>query len=149
MHWCTQYIGRRWVSGGRGPDTFDCWGLAWWVEREHYGREIPCYPVAEYPERGATDVGWARDVFLRVQALLSGWVRTDAPIDGSVVVMNGGSHVGVYVEADGGLVLHAKSTFQAPQRGCGCVMAQPISALRLAGYRGIEFYSPQCPPTST
>lgn len=38
-------IGRPFVNGGRGPDNFDCWGLALEVFRR-YGMELPDYKIS-------------------------------------------------------------------------------------------------------
>lgn len=35
--WWAKYIGKAFEEKGRGPDTFDCWGLARWV----YGHDRP------------------------------------------------------------------------------------------------------------
>ena len=31
-----RYVGKPWVSGGRGPDEFDCWGLVKYVMANEY-----------------------------------------------------------------------------------------------------------------
>lgn len=45
--WWVQYIGRPFAEKGRGPDSFDCWGLLKWI----YGNDHPDRPhVPGYEE---------------------------------------------------------------------------------------------------
>jgi hypothetical protein len=44
-YWAHRYIGRPWIAGARGPESFDCWGLFLWVQGKHFGRELPLIPV--------------------------------------------------------------------------------------------------------
>lgn len=41
--WCAPFIGLPYEEGERGPDRFDCWGLAMLVSREQFGVVIPTY----------------------------------------------------------------------------------------------------------
>lgn len=122
-HWAERYIGRPWASGANGPDSFDCWGLVREVERDHFGRELP-----DAPDRQAL-IDTAREV-LGAQA----WVRTIAPIEGDGVIMRMGPqvHVGVYLEADGGGVLHAVE-------GVGVVFTAR-DQLAVRGWRRVEYW---------
>jgi cell wall-associated NlpC family hydrolase len=128
-HWAHGYIGRRWVSGARGPDTFDCWGLLWYVKRKHYGQDVP-----EYPGIDAASLGIVTGL-IDSGAKQGDWEQLLFPIDGCAVGMSRGRrlhHVGIYVDVDGGLVLHAHDRAR--------VLAQSIPSLRNAGYRRIEFF---------
>ncbi|MEM5449849.1 NlpC/P60 family protein [Paraburkholderia guartelaensis] len=93
------YINRPWVGGGRGPDSFDCWGLLAWVQREHFGIHLP--------ER-VTDPAGMRAIYH--DELESGrWRIVPRPVHGCGVLLRSGDrpHVGVYLQIDGGGVLHA------------------------------------------
>lgn len=128
-HWAYQYIGRPWISGARGPDAFDCWGLLWWIKRVHYGQCIP-----EYPGIDATNLELVTSL-VDAGSKDSAWRQLPQPVDGCAVGMSKGRrfhHVGIYAEVDGGMVLHAHDK--------GKVVAQSISSLRNAGYRRIEFF---------
>lgn len=45
MMWWEKYIGTPFEEKGRGPDTFDCWGLVRWVYLHDHPRkiELPSY----------------------------------------------------------------------------------------------------------
>lgn len=128
-HWATQYIGKKWVPCGRGPDEFDCWGLVWWVNRMHLGIELPEYPnidpalhltVAQKINEGAAQPEWTQEA---------------TPLDGYTVALSRNRiyhHVGIYAGVDGGLVIHAyDSQF---------VVAQSVQSLQRNGWRKIHFF---------
>ena len=72
------------------------------------------------------------------------WDLVRAPIELDVVQMSHGAHpthVGVWIEADGGLVMHAV-------RGAG-VLCQRLASLRLNGWRLLDIYRRRaCVPRS-
>lgn len=132
-HWAFDYLGKPWLIGGRGPDTFDCWGLVYCIYRDHYGILLPSYPtitsknllaVTKYITNGATSSD-------------SDWVRLDNPVDGCVVALSKNNrilhHVGIYLTIDKGMVLHATDA--------GSVIAQPITDLKRWGWSRIEYYT--------
>jgi cell wall-associated NlpC family hydrolase len=127
-HWATRYIGLPWANGAQGPDAFDCWALVRHVQREHYGRELPI-------------IGVDADDLAAVGAAFAGhperarWQRVDAPQDGDCVLTHRGAqldHVGVYLDLDGGRVLHAV-------RGSG-VVCTALPVLQRLGWHPVEFY---------
>lgn len=126
-HWAARYIGLPWANGAQGPEAFDCWALVRHVQREHYGRELPiinvdaenyrevCASFETHPERAR-------------------WSLVDAPQDGDCVLTHRGwqiDHVGVYLDLDGGRVLHSI-------RGSG-VVCTALPALARLGWHP-EFY---------
>ena len=40
-HFANKYIGRPWVAGAQGPDSFDCWGFVRYVLKHEYGHDVP------------------------------------------------------------------------------------------------------------
>lgn len=130
MHWALPYVGLPWSLDGFGPRAFHCWGLVWHVQKEHFGREVPQYALVSPSDK------------LRVAREMDGaehggdWVELDEPAEGCVVGLSSHRvihHVGVWTEADGGLVVHSSE-------GKG-VLAQSLSALRANGYNRITFYA--------
>lgn len=128
MHWATKYIGKRWRMGARGPDEFDCWGLCYWISTHELNRPMPCYPV------GPRSTTFATKAFERATAGTR-WERLAQPREGCIVGLSLRRllhHVGIYAEADGGMVIHALDK--------GNVIAQSLASLRASGYQRIEFY---------
>lgn len=127
-HWAEPYIGRPWESGAQGPDSFDCWGFVRHVQRERFSRELPVIDV---------DAGRMRAVIQAFSAHpeRDHWMQVDLPAEGDCVLMAHArypSHVGLWVDVDGGGVLHCV-------RGAGVVF-NSLSALRYSGWGRIAFY---------
>ena len=128
MHWATQYIGRPWVSGARGPEAFDCWGLVRYVYGEHLNVLLPLYP---YNAKDVLKVSGTMRTDLATQ-----WQELDEPEDMCLVAMSARKlphHVGLFLAVDGGLVLH-----------CGekqNVTCQTIDAIRQTTiYSSLRFF---------
>ena len=96
-------MGLPWESGGTGPHAYNCWGLMAEVQRKFYNRKIPLVQV------DAMDLGDVLRV-VRNGEQQSCWKQVKYPRDGDVAVMGHGSdlgvHVGVWVNVDGGGILH-------------------------------------------
>lgn len=137
-HWAAKYVGLPWESGARGPLAYDCWGLVWAIQREVFGRELPCYPVTPTPV--AVDPEFLRKV-QSIREGLADWVLTPQPSrDGDIIMMNSGLHSGVYTSSDGGLVIHSRRSFTPGVRGLST--AQPLSSLRrVCCCRDMEIYT--------
>jgi len=127
MHWAVKYIGKPWVSGGQGPDKFDCWGLVRFVVLEQRGIVLPVVNVD------------AASMLKVMRAFRSGsydgWEQVDDPREFDGVLMshaNHPHHVGIWIDVDGGKVLHAV-------RGAG-VTAMDRLHLRMAGWNIIGFW---------
>lgn len=138
-HWAAQYIGLPYRQDGEGPArgaeggtpdreswSFNCWSLFRVVQARHYGRTVP---VIADP---GTAVGRAR--LFRRHPELRRWRRVSRPRDGDGVKMTCAEsplHVGVWLDVDGGGVLHCREegvTFQSPR------------LLRVSGVRIEGFY---------
>lgn len=128
-HWAEDYMLRcRWVSGGNGPRDFNCWGFVRHVQREHYGREIPAVDVERL----------SLPCLRRIveTAVIGVWQRVEIPQDGDIVLMprTGELHVGTWISAGGGRVLHCA-------RGFG-VVAQTPKAVAVDGWPRLEYWRP-------
>lgn len=126
-HWATEYIGLPWVAGGRGPTQFDCWGLFLAIQRERFGRVLPEIPL------DADDLALLARAF-RDHPERRRWERVALPAEGDAVLLRRSRHpvhVGVWLAADGGGVLHCV-------KGAGVVF-QRLPELELHGWR-IEGY---------
>jgi cell wall-associated NlpC family hydrolase len=127
-HWAERYIGIPWVNGATGPDEFDCWGFVRHVQRERFGRELPPIKVDADSIRDVARAFGSHDE-------RASWMQVERPIEGDCVLMAHAkypSHVGLWVEVDGGGVLHCI-------RGPGVVF-NSLSALRHFGWGRIDIY---------
>lgn len=123
MSWAAQYIGEPWVAGRN-----DCWAFARRVQAEVFAREVPAVDIDALDARACARAIAAHPERLR-------WSRVDAPAEGDLVLMAHAkhpSHVGVWVSADGGGVLHAL-------QGAGVVF-QTRAALALSGWGHLEYW---------
>jgi cell wall-associated NlpC family hydrolase len=130
-------IGKRWRANGRGPDAFDCWHLARYVERELFARALPSVDVP-------SDPGWA----WMLETIAShpehaNWVRRPTEnglilaTDGALVLMARSqlaAHIGVWLQPEQGVV-HCDQT--------SGVMFEDASTLRASGWRKLMFYEPR------
>lgn len=108
-HWSAAYIGRPWVAG-----EHDCWGFFRAVQGEVFGRPVPAVAVDSLSSAAC----------VRAIATLAepraGWrplAEGEAAEEGDAVLLarrDHPAHVGVWIEADGGGVLHC-------QKGVGVV----------------------------
>ncbi|QDH84447.1 hypothetical protein Axy19_059 [Achromobacter phage vB_AxyS_19-32_Axy19] len=119
------YMGLPWKIDGRGPDAFNCWYLLCHIQRTYFGKEFPQVDVTDGEE--CTRV--------HAEYLKSGaWEVVTVPQHGDGVVLKGGRdpHVGVYLDFDGGGVLHC-------QENDGVIFT-PRPALRSMGYGRATYY---------
>lgn len=127
--WVHELIGKPWKVGTEGPDTFDCWGLLRWVYRTQ--RSLVLTPI---PAIAPTDTV---KICRAVQDEEPRWQRVLLPTHLDAVAMSLGKaihHVGVWLEIDGGVVLHTTER--------SGVVAQSITSLRSNGFNLIHFYTP-------
>jgi hypothetical protein len=127
-YWATELIGRPWHAGARGPDAFDCWGLFLAIPRDPCGRDRPEIPV------NANDLRAVVSTF-RSHPERQRWAVVVQPVEGDAVLLRQSRHpvhVGVWLEIDGGGVLHAV-------KDAGVVF-QKLPDLLLHGWRVEGFY---------
>jgi cell wall-associated NlpC family hydrolase len=96
-------IGLPWIAGARGPEAYDCWGLFLAVQGDHFGRDLPEIPVDALDLRAVLDAFTAHPERQR-------WQSVRAAEEGDAVLMRQSRypvHIGVWLDIDGGGVLHA------------------------------------------
>lgn len=122
-HWATQYIGQPWIAG-----EHDCWAFARRVWREQFGIDVPTVDVDACNRLACVRAFSGHEE-------LSNWHNVDTPQEGDAVLLSQSkhpSHVGVWVNADGGGVLHCV-------QGIGVVF-QRSASLAMFGWSHTEFY---------
>lgn len=117
-------IGKLFKDGGRGPDAFDCWGLAQEVYRRN-GIAVPDFDISafDYKQIGST---------INTEIQVGNWVPSQSPdllcavaIKNHPTIVN---HVGVIVA--NGLMIHiAAKTFVIIDR-----INSPLFKNRIVGF---------------
>jgi len=123
MHWANDYVGTPWVSGGQGPDGYDCWSLVRHVNKKHFSRTLPLFIVDADNLRAC--LRQFRDAVDR-----GPWQQTDTPGQGDVVLMGSGQyadHCGVYM---------GDRTVMHCERGCGVV----VSSCKSLPWNWVRYY---------
>lgn len=128
MEWWERYIGAPFLDGGRGPDSYDCWGLVREVYARMLGVDLPSY--GEISARDLVRVARAMDA-----GKGDGWRAVGVPQALDVCLMRSGRggiavvHVGVMVDAR--RVMHVEAATAA--------VVVPVThssvAGRIVGYR--------------
>lgn len=122
-------IGKPYEPGGQGPDTFDCWGLV-----RHVYQHLFETHLQDFSHIYARDLKACSAQF-EAAADSTNWVKLHKPEHGCVVAMSRSKvlhHVGVWLDIDGGLCLHALDG-QA-------VVAQSLQRLKQERFAKILFF---------
>ena len=121
LHWAYEYLGKPYVEGANGPDSYDCWGLV----REVCAKQIDC-------QMPLINVG-RKDNQPAIAKALRGWSKVNPPyVENDVLTMKNayGRHVGICIKANGKVMfLHA----EVPQ-----VQVTELNRLSRFGYKGIQ-----------
>jgi len=128
VEFCLGLIGKPWVSGAAGPDTFDCWGLLRYVLRERRGIAIASYS-------GVSETGIAAMVRTAAIECSNKWEPIATPVHLCGVAMSRGraiEHVGLWLDEAGGGVLHCFESFG--------VVFQTTNTIRNTGFQNFNFY---------
>lgn len=128
LHWAFDYIGRPWVNGGQGPEEFDCWGFFRFVQEKHFNNTVQAFDV------DANNFKTVATMMMEAEER-SKWLLTVTPTQGCAVLMAHSkypSHVGVWLDVDGGGVIHCV-------RGEGVVFSG-VSSLKTCGWGRVEYY---------
>ena len=129
MHWAIDYLGKPWVSGGRGPDCFDCWGLVCDIYQKQF--EIELSPFEGYNPK---DLRRTNEE-IEKQGVLGEWIKLDEPEDNCLVLMSKNKafhHIGIFIDIDGGKVIHACDGAN--------VLIQHFHKVELSGFVKFAFY---------
>lgn len=128
LHWAFKYIGTPWENGAQGPDAYDCWSFFRHIQGEKFGIDVPVIDVDANNFRTVINnmVGHEEH---------QNWRSVQEPKEGDAVLMahmRYPSHVGVWLDVDGGGVLHCT-------RGEGVVFSSK-SSLKNSGWTKVEYY---------
>ena len=127
-HWIEPYLGNEW----RASDH-DCWGFFRRVQAEHFGRELPFVDPGSYSPRNLIKT-------VAEHPVRGPWQAVEQPAEGDGVLMGKArrpTHVGVWVAADGGGVLHC-------QKGSGLIFTSRQALARM-GWNVLGLYRYKVP----
>lgn len=118
-------IGLPYKANGLTPDGFNCWGLIYYVRKNYFDVPLPLIPIG--------DDETCRDIF-EAKVSSGHWVQSKTPTHGDAVLMRDGRspHVGIYLDLDGGGILHSLE-------GVGVVFTK-LFHLRALGFSRSIFY---------
>lgn len=122
-HWCERYIGEPWIAG-----EHDCWAFVRRVWLEQFGLDVPPVDVD-----ATSRLACARAFDHHDEK--ANWQQVTHPQEGDAALIGKSarpSHVGLFVDANGGSVLHCV-------QGHGVVCQSPASMLA-AGWRVLGYY---------
>jgi hypothetical protein len=122
----SQYIGMPWAEGAVGPDAFDCMSFNRMVQREHFGIEMPVITVPDYGD------SCSLVEMMRGHEERNNWLRVPSPQHGDMVLVHRPMHYGVWIDLDGGGVLHCV-------RGIGVCFTKD-AVWRFSGFGRREYF---------
>lgn len=126
---CLSLIGKPWVSGARGPEAFDCWGLLCHIYLELLGLRVSLL--------GGLDAKNTAAVVRAAEAEAVNWEKVAIPQHLCAVAMSTNKrthHVGVWLGGLEGGVLHS-----VDHTG---VIFQHRASLGFSGIQSLKFYVP-------
>lgn len=121
-----QYIGIPWEAGAQGPSAYDCMGFFKFLQKEHFGIEVPSIIAPDYDDPSVL-VALFGDHEERAN-----WARIDKAEHGCAVIVHRPMHIGTWLDIDGGGVLHCV-------KGAGVVFTSD-SSWPMSGFGRREFF---------
>ena|ERR1700754_3075718 len=132
-------IGLPYEKNAKGPNSFDCWHLATYVQYHLFGRRAPDVNVPD----GA---GWAWMISqFTTHPELGNWVEVLQPANGIVQADDGAmvlmarnkqpAHCGVWLQREQ-RILHADEQ-------CKAVLLQGVNVIRSCDWSRLRFYEPR------
>lgn len=118
-------IGIRYKEGGADLNGFNCWGLLRYVLAQHFNKQLPAITLGD-----ADGIRYAHS-----DAMQRGiYSPVGIPQHGDPVLLRGGDnpHVGIYLDIDGGGVLHSIDPYG--------VTWTKMRNLRTLGFSRYQFY---------
>jgi hypothetical protein len=121
------YIGIAWQAGAQGPEAFDCMAFFRHVQKRHFGVEMPEIIAPDY-ENPEVLTALFRDHEQRQR-----WLKIGAPKHGCAVLVHRPMHIGIWLDIDGGGVLHCV-------RASGVIFSSD-SSWPVSGFGRKEFFA--------
>lgn len=126
-----KYIGIPWENGAQGPDAYDCWSFFRDMQRTHFERELPIISVNANSIKTVISEFQSNDEY-------TNWEQVEmfSQLEGGDAVLMSQSrypsHVGIWIEVDGGGVLHCV-------QGSGVIFSSAVGIGR-DGWSNVKLY---------
>jgi hypothetical protein len=120
------YIGIPWAAGAQGPATYDCMGFFRHIQQTYFGIDVPAIIADDYENP------LALAALFGDHSERSNWVGIVKPVHGCAVISRKPMHIGVWLNIDGGGVLHCV-------RGPGVIFTSD-SAWPVSGFGRKSFF---------
>lgn len=120
-----ELVGLPYEDGAFGPDSFNCWGLLYYVQQNYFKTNMPMAPIGD---------GDGCRLMFEQQLRTGAWTELEFPEHGCGALMRGGEtpHVGIYLDFDGGGILHSLN-----EEG---VIWTPLPRLRALQFGRTKYY---------
>jgi cell wall-associated NlpC family hydrolase len=128
-------ITRPYREGAQGPDAFDCWGLVRAAYACLAGRELPLVAIDPKDTRAIIRLALSHPE-------RAAFVQAAKPRHLDIVFMSHCKqphHFGVFLQVDGGGVLHAVEQSRADKPG---VTFDTVLALKMSGWAAFQYWRP-------
>lgn len=94
------YIGLPWEAGAAGPESWDCMAFVREVQGRYFGVAMPAITIPDYDDKRML-VGMVNSHVENEH-----WRPVPSPAHGDLVLVRSPVHYGIYLDVDGGGVLH-------------------------------------------
>lgn len=120
------YIGIPWEAGAQGPNSYDCMAFFRFIQKEAFNIEVPLIIAPDYD-----DQMYIADMFSNNPERKK-WIKIPKQEHGCAVLVHRPMHIGVWLDIDGGGVLHCT-------RGIGVIFTTDGS-WALSGFGRKEYF---------
>lgn len=100
MNEFAQYIGIPWQPGAQGPNSYDCMGFFRFIQKKHFNIDVPIIIAPDY------DNPTVLVAVFKTSKERANWAKLEHPFHGCAVLIHRPMHIGVWLDIDGGGVLH-------------------------------------------
>ena len=93
----SEAVGKQWEVNGRGPSSFDCWGLIWWVYHKG-GVELPDWLYSAESSKNSRESLFNLGIS---EAVAQGFQRVDKPSPLAICPLGHGlntTHIALYYQ---------------------------------------------------
>ena len=121
-----EYIGIPWEAGAQGPNSYDCMAFFRFIQQKHFNIEVATIIAPDYEN------GEELAELFSTNPERARWEKIKQPFHGCAALVHRPMHIGVWLDIDGGGVLHCT-------RGIGVIFTSD-SSWHVSGYGRKEYF---------